>query len=321
MVQYDTFRSLRDQPSPMRKWLWRALALSLVVHLGLVVFFKVKNLEDFTLTASDPVASLRFVVNNVRIDPKLLLPPDEKRLSVPVKIPNQKIAIPQDKPQPREVIIKPQATEVGSPLLLDKPKGSPLNWEALNKSQTESAGRADRELGSISTALLERSVKQPNQPAITMPPGKRNGEGIGGDDGIPGRRSIDDALAQAGSPTGNNEPVAMPGGALFEHDHAELRGEAIDALQKLGQLFLSYPDATFTISGHTDWTGSADYNQRLSERRAEAVKEWLVNNMHIAPERIQTIGRGSADAIVPAERTVDEQQPNRRVEIIVKTRK
>ena len=56
----------------------------------------------------------------------------------------------------------------------------------------------------------------------------------------------------------------------------------------------------------------------LSEERADAVKQWLVTTMKIAPERIQTVGRGSADALVPADRSVEEQQPNRRVEILIR---
>jgi outer membrane protein OmpA-like peptidoglycan-associated protein len=111
----------------------------------------------------------------------------------------------------------------------------------------------------------------------------------------------------------------MPGGALFEHDKADLAASAVVDLEKLAQLIAKYPNATFIISGHTDWTGTPEYNQALSERRAGAVKEWLVAHARVSPERVQTIGKGSSEAIVPADRSVEEQQPNRRVEIVIKT--
>jgi OOP family OmpA-OmpF porin len=154
---------------------------------------------------------------------------------------------------------------------------------------------------------------------ITMPPGSKNGEGVNGYEGIPGRQNIDDAIASAGSRVGNDKPIGMPGGALFEYDKADLRPEAIDELQKIGKLISLYPKSTFIISGHTDAIGGPEYNARLSERRAEAVKAWLVEQMGVAAERIQTIGKGSADLIVPGDRSVEEQQPNRRVEIVIKT--
>ncbi len=321
MARYETYRSNAGEAPLMRKWVFRALMMSLLLHAGLFVFFQLKKLDNFNFNAGPQLAPPRFVVNKVTIDPKLLKEPEELRVTLPAKLPNQRIVIPDEKPQIKDIELKPQATEVSSPLLTDKPKATPLNWDAIAKSDAASSGRGDKELGSIATALLNNSVKSPRQPSITLPPGSKDGDAIGGSEGIPGRQSIQDALANFGAPGASDKPVAMPGGALFAHDKADLRPEALDALKKLGQLISLYPDATFVISGHTDWTGSADYNLALSERRAESVKEWLVGTMKVAPERIQTIGRGSADAIVPSEKDVDEQQPNRRVEIVIKTNK
>jgi len=59
----------------------------------------------------------------------------------------------------------------------------------------------------------------------------------------------------------------------------------------------------------------------LSQRRAETVKAWLVENMRIDQERVQTQGYGKTHLIVPADRSVDQQQLNRRVEIVIRTRK
>jgi outer membrane protein OmpA-like peptidoglycan-associated protein len=86
----------------------------------------------------------------------------------------------------------------------------------------------------------------------------------------------------------------------------------------------------FEVEGHTDSTGTPEVNQEVSEERAESVKDWLVTNMGIPTERIETIGFGSSKMIVAPqaydeksttafEAEVARQQPNRRVEIVIKT--
>ena len=77
------------------------------------------------------------------------------------------------------------------------------------------------------------------------------------------------------------------------------------------------PQATFLIEGHSDSFGSDDYNLALSERRAETVKTWLVTVMKISPERIEAIGFGESQLITSASGTIEEQQINRRVEIVI----
>lgn len=320
MARYETYRSNAAEVPIMRKWVFRALCLSLILHGGLFIFFYSKHLEDFALTDNTRLAPPRFVMSRKEIDPKLL-EQEEERITLPNKLPNARIELPSETPEPKTIELKPQTTEISSPLLTDKPKATPLNWEVVNKVEAESAGKADKELSALSTALLQSSVKSPRQPSIALPRTSKDGDSLGGNEGIPGRQSIDQALANFGKPGTENVHAAMPGGALFEHDQDELRGAAIETLKKLAQLIALYPNATFVISGHTDWTGTAEYNQRLSERRAESVKSWLVANMKVDPNRIQTVGKSTSEALVPAEKSVDEQQPNRRVEITIKTNK
>ncbi len=320
MARYETYRSNAAEAPLMRKWIFRALLISLLLHAALFAFFQFKKLDNFNFNSGPQLAPPRFVMNKVTIDPKLLQDPEELRVKLPAKLPNQKIVIPDEKPQPKEIELKPQTSEVASPLLTDKPKATPLDWDAISKSDANSAGRSDKELGSIATALLTNSVKSPRQPSITLPPGSKDGDGIGGAEGMPGRQSIQDALANFGAPGASDKPVAMPGGALFEHDKAMLAAKALDDLEKLAELIAKYPNAKFIISGHTDHTGTFDYNVRLSLQRADAVKAWLVGK-GIAPERIQTFGKADSEAIpeLGPEKSIDEQGPNRRVEIVIKT--
>ncbi len=89
------------------------------------------------------------------------------------------------------------------------------------------------------------------------------------------------------------------------------------SLQKLADLMMRNPNATFIIEGHTDNFGAPDYNQGLSLARAESVKRWLVGAAGIEPERIQTRGYGLTRLLVRGG-SVEEQQLNRRVEIVIK---
>ena len=82
----------------------------------------------------------------------------------------------------------------------------------------------------------------------------------------------------------------------------QLLPESVEALRKLALLVQQNPKATFSIEGHSDSFGSPEYNVRLSEKRAEAVKAWLVHTMGIQPARIQTRGFGNERPIVPADR-------------------
>jgi outer membrane protein OmpA-like peptidoglycan-associated protein len=110
----------------------------------------------------------------------------------------------------------------------------------------------------------------------------------------------------------------MPTDLLFDYDDFRLRTSAVDSIAKLGQIIQRNPGATFIIEGHSDGIGSADYNLRLSQLRAESVKVWLVQAMRIDPRQIQTRGLGMSRLIVPGNLGVDEQQINRRVEIVIR---
>ena len=136
---------------------------------------------------------------------------------------------------------------------------------------------------------------------------------------IPGLKSLDEALAATGPLPAGDKPIGMPGGALFEYNSHDLLPAAISDLKKLATLIQRNPDATFSIEGHTDSFGSADYNLTLSEKRAESVKIWLVEIMKIPEDRIHTRGFGNTKWIVSPDKSKDEQAPNRRVEIVVKT--
>jgi outer membrane protein OmpA-like peptidoglycan-associated protein len=100
---------------------------------------------------------------------------------------------------------------------------------------------------------------------------------------------------------------------LFAVNSSTLLPGAYDELERVARVLNQYPQTNMKIGGHTDSTGSDDYNQKLSERRAEAVKHALVG-MGVNPSRMSTIGYGEGKPIASNTAEAGRQQ-NRRVEI------
>jgi outer membrane protein OmpA-like peptidoglycan-associated protein len=318
MARYMTYDTTTTSPLT-RKWLVRALIISLLLHVAFFVFALRKKIEHFAFSSPQKLSPPAFVIKQVFIDPKTLEKNDEERIKLRSSGPKpEDISVPLEKPEPKEIVLKPSVNEVQSPLLQEKPESKPINLDSLMKTEANSAGAADKELGAIASALLKDSVRAPKQPLIKLPM-RKGKDGADAYEGIPGRQSIDDALSRSGPLPAGGVPIAMPGGALFDYDRSELRGDALDDLHKLGELIQRNPAATFRIEGHTDAIGSREYNLALSLARAEEVKAWLVQNLHINPARIETIGFGPDKLLVPGDKSIDEQQPNRRVEIVIKT--
>lgn len=109
--------------------------------------------------------------------------------------------------------------------------------------------------------------------------------------------------------------VMTLGDVLFDVDEATLKPGGLRTVGRLAEFMEEYPDRRVRIEGHTDSTGSAEYNQRLSERRAGAVRDALVDR-GIASQRIETRGYGF-DYPVASNDTPANRQRNRRVEIVI----
>lgn len=318
MAQYSTYQSNAAEIPIMRKWLLRALVLSLLVHGVLLVFFNFKKLENFGYAPPDRPAVL-MKLKQVKIAESTEAETKVETKPKPAVAP---IKIEESKPIAEELQFKPNAPDI-SPLAPEKPKKVELSgFDALDKNPGNSVAALEKQLNGNMGGILDKSTRvSPNQPRIQLPNGPKSGDGgVGRDGGIPGRASLDDALGKSGAPIG--KPIAVQGGALFEWGKAELLPQAIQNLQKLAQLIRLNPKATFVISGHTDHTGTHETNLILSQQRADAVRDWLVANLGIDPMRITTVGKADDEAFpeLGPDKSIEEQGPNRRVEIVIKTR-
>ncbi|MGX5914381.1 OmpA family protein [Aliidiomarina sp. Khilg15.8] len=99
----------------------------------------------------------------------------------------------------------------------------------------------------------------------------------------------------------------------FEFDSAEVRSRFYGDIEELAELMKEHDDVSIEIGGHTDLIGPRDYNQDLSERRAQAVKETLVNRFGIEANRISTRGYGMSRPVVD-EISLEANPRNRRIE-------
>src|SRR5690606_13331894 len=87
---------------------------------------------------------------------------------------------------------------------------------------------------------------------------------------------------------------------LFDFDRATLRPEADAILEPLLAMLQADPAMSIDIEGHTDWIGSDAYNQGLSQRRAQAVVDWLVAR-GVDRARISAVGRGESEPVASNE--------------------
>jgi len=117
--------------------------------------------------------------------------------------------------------------------------------------------------------------------------------------------------------------IELSGDVLFDFDKWDIRPEAEEALKNVAEVINASKSPKVKISGHTDSIGAADYNQQLSEKRAESVKKWLKENTEVDPEIIEISGYGESKPVVPntnpdGSDNPEARQKNRRVEIVVK---
>lgn len=115
--------------------------------------------------------------------------------------------------------------------------------------------------------------------------------------------------------TGDQLIVTLPQDILFATDSANLSGALRSDLTALAASMNRYPNTTINVIGHADNTGTAAYNQDLSQRRAQSVSSALIN-AGVAPSRIRSIGRGET-APIASNLTPEGRAQNRRVEITI----
>lgn len=114
---------------------------------------------------------------------------------------------------------------------------------------------------------------------------------------------------------GESIKVTFDSGILFKVNSSDLSIKSKEELKKFSEVLNKYPDTNLFINGHTDDTGSDEINQKLSEKRAASVSNFLTSQ-NVAATRLTVTGFGETQPLVE-NTSVANRALNRRVEVIV----
>lgn len=118
---------------------------------------------------------------------------------------------------------------------------------------------------------------------------------------------------------GEGIKITFDSGILFAVNSDDLQGAAKTNIQDLARVLQKYEDTEILIEGHTDNTGTDDYNQTLSEKRAKSVANYL-SGLGVARTRVTTAGYGETQPVADNSSSMGQSQ-NRRVELAIMANK
>ncbi|MGD9895906.1 MAG: OmpA family protein [Candidatus Methylacidiphilaceae bacterium] len=146
-------------------------------------------------------------------------------------------------------------------------------------------------------------------------------EEAAGGEGLPGADDVQSQFRAAA----NFDPripqpvmVRLPSDILFDFDSYQLRPDAEPLLAQVAEILKRYGRAEVEIGGHTDTFGDDQYNLKLSQERAESVKRWFEDRLPGNDLSFHATGYGRRRPIVNPRGTIEEQEKNRRVEIVIR---
>lgn len=341
------YRSRRDWS--LRWWVMLAVIMSFVFHGLLYVTFEFTGLGS--ALQSKPVE--RVMPERVKINPELLQ--NQQAIQqipetiAPPKQPDIKAFEPNldnfEKanmiPENQEIDLTPNVKEITNFLRADQPGDSApakAKMEALAQAlapQSIAAPDLAQEMASVRKEVLSRPVSEKQMlldaGALEPKEGKidmglvdqvnKSGTTDAAGTTVKGFSNLDELLGHGGAVGGSTAPILMPTDLLFDYGSDQLAEGARLSLMKLGFLIQKNPDSLFVIEGHTDSFGTDEFNRSLSQRRAEAVVNWLITSLRLTTDRVQALGMGESRLIADPNGTIEEQSLNRRVEIKVRPRK
>lgn len=197
----------------------------------------------------------------------------------------------------------PTASLLATPESITKGQSSVLTWKSTNASVCD----LQPAIGPVRP-----------QGTVTVTPGDNTEYFLSctGEGGIAKSSAVVTVLApvvqiSAAAERFCNKPAILK--INFDTDKYNIKPQYHNELKSVGDFLKEFPKSKGEISGHTDSTASNQYNQKLSERRAESVKKYIIKNFGIAPERIRSKGYGE-DKPIATNKTKAGRALNRRIE-------
>ena len=156
---------------------------------------------------------------------------------------------------------------------------------AATPNQSPQPGSADADLQRIKTASVTHPDDGEDSPMLAGLPLEK-------------RLQVQGLLADLHSNLDERGLITtVPGELLFAVDSDEVQSGAYDTLAKVAELIGTYDDRKVLIIGHSDAMGDAAHNRQLSERRAELVKQFFIDNFELTRDRLSTEGVGEGRPI------------------------
>jgi peptidoglycan-associated lipoprotein len=196
----------------------------------------------------------------------------------------KKLPTPPPAPAPAPAAARPTVTLQASPTSINKGESSTLSWNSTDATELSIAP----EVGAV-TAQGSTKVSPADSTTYTI-------TATG-----PGGSASATATVTVNAPPPTPAPAPQPSldelflkevrDAYFDYDKADIRPDARAALTKTADFLKNYPQVKVTIEGHCDERGSTEYNLALGDRRATAVKQFLVS-LGISPDRLSTVSYG-----------------------------
>jgi peptidoglycan-associated lipoprotein len=214
------------------------------------------------------------------------------------KKPKQVSAPPTAAPPPAAA--QPTVTLQASPSALEKGDSSTLSWTSTDATQLTVAP----DVGSVN-AQGSTKVTPSTSTTYTI-----TASGPGGSASATARVTVATAAPPTSEPTMDELFTREVRDAYFDFNKADIRSDARDALGKTADFLRNYPQIRVTIEGHCDERGSTEYNLALGDRRASAVKQYLIS-LGISADRLNTVSFGKEKPFC-MQSTEDCYQQNRR---------
>jgi peptidoglycan-associated lipoprotein len=215
---------------------------------------------------------------------------------------NKKPAVaptPQPAAQP-PAAAQPTVTLQASPTSVEKGDPSTLTWSSTDATQLTIAP-------DVGTVTAQGSTKVTPSASTTY---TITASGPGGSATASARVTVATAAAPTAEPTLDELFLREVRDAFFDFNKADIRSDARDALGKTADFLRNYPQIRVTIEGHCDERGSTEYNLALGDRRASAVKQYLIS-LGISADRLNTVSFGKEKPFC-MQTTEDCYQQNRR---------
>lgn len=325
---YSTYKLAKSEGSG--KWIIAALIFAIIIHAAIIWGFS--KIDVILPQAKDSETLQTRVITVLEVDKNDTRPEIEKLKPITELEPIETLA-PVDELDILEnmadidIDVLPDLDTYQVPLIEPVSAGS-LEGESMEPMKSPTFNPDLPEMG-----VTEDFFPRANDTQLLVDPGARMAEefdpdeytdqlrkGSEGeaDDSILAEFASLDAMSRMDGNTLQTSKALIGSDLLFDFNSSTLRQSARLSLMKVALLIDKHPKLICWIEGHTDLIGSESFNQNLSEKRALAVKQWLVETLDLDEQRVAVLGHGKNQPLV-TEGNEEEQAANRRV--VIKMRK